>query len=343
MPADFWARLLQCPRCRQPLGADLTCTCGAVYPFDGSRGALIPTPTLSEGKQHIQEFWGDLCRQWYSDNDARLTHQELDTQLDTVERFFQHRRQLATVEMPADLSGKVVLEIGSGGGAHAALFKRRGAKLVAVDITPERVVSTSLKLGLVEEGAGVAFQADAESLPFVDGSFDIVYSNGVLHHSESTERCIDEVHRVLKPGGRAVLMLYSRHSAQYWLNILPRAVLNGTAFTLPEAESIGRITEGKPKFGHTRNPYTRVYSARELRSLLRKFTDLRLRKNSFRLDHLPIPRGAQLFEGLLRKLGVPVSPAGHILYGRAVTEETRLELALSPYLGFGWNISALKG
>jgi len=204
------------------------------------------------------------------------------------------------------------------------------------------VFSTALKLSLVEEGEGVAFQADAEALPFADGSFDLVYLNGVLHHSPDTQRCVDEVYRVLKPGGRAVLMLYSRHSPQYWLNIVPRAMLNGSLFKLPEAEWIGRVTEGKPKFGHTRNPYTRVYSTRQLRHLLRKFTDVQLRKNGFRLDNIMVPKGAHIRNIVLHMLGVRDSPASEILYGNPLAEDSSLELALSPYLGFGWNISAAR-
>ena len=207
-------------------------------------------------KTSIQEFWGDTARQWYTEHDKTLTREVLNRELDEVERYFAHRGQLASVEMPRDLTGKVVLEIGSGGGAHSALFVRRGAQMTAVDITPERVASTAVKFKLL--GDGTAQQADAEQLPFPENHFDIVYSNGVLHHSQNTDQCIREVYRVLKPGGRAVLMLYSRHSTQYWLNLWPKALLNGSMFRIPEAKWLGRLSEGTPKFGSTRCPYTRV-------------------------------------------------------------------------------------
>ena len=96
-------------------------------------------------------------------------------------------------------------------------FRKYGADIVAVDLTPERVLSTAKKLSLVANGQGIVYQADAEHLPFRESSFDIVYSNGVLHHSENTEKCLDEVYRVLRPGGQAVIMLYARHSAVFGL------------------------------------------------------------------------------------------------------------------------------
>jgi ubiquinone/menaquinone biosynthesis C-methylase UbiE len=43
--------------------------------------------------------------------------------------------------------------------------------------------------------------SDGERLPFRDESFDVVYSNGVLHHTPDTAGAIREVHRVLRPGG----------------------------------------------------------------------------------------------------------------------------------------------
>ena len=102
------------------------------------------------------------------------------------------------------------------------------------------------------------------------------------------------------------------------------------------------MTEGKPKSGHTKNPYTRVYSARQLRHLLRKFTDVQLRKNGFRLDNIMVPKGAHIRNIVLHMLGVRESPASEILYGNPSAEDSSLELALSPYLGFGWNISAAR-
>jgi ubiquinone/menaquinone biosynthesis C-methylase UbiE len=72
----------------------------------------------------------------------------------------------------------------------------------------------------IEGQTGDLRVADAEALPFADGSFDLVYSHGVLHHTPDTQRAINEVHRVLKPGGVAMVMLYHKSSYNYWVNIM---------------------------------------------------------------------------------------------------------------------------
>ncbi len=325
----------------------LTCpACGAEFPYlpNEGHGSLVAPSSDTAEKKNIQTFWGDLCQQWYTDHDQNMTRDDLNRQLDLVERFFRKRGQLAVTEMPfGDLAGKTVLEIGSGGGAHSALFKRQGARVISVDITPQRVVSTALKLRLLQGAESVAFQADAENLPFADDSFDIVYSNGVLHHSSNTNQCIAEVHRVLKPGGQAVLMLYSRHSSHYWTNIVPRAILRGAIFGRPEEHWVGRVTEGRPVFAGAFNPVTRVYSARQLSKLMHAFEHVHLRKNSFRLDYLPLPWAPRLRNAVLRAFGVPWFEATTILYGgQPMVEDSRFELALGKWLGWCWNISATK-
>lgn len=340
--------ILACPRCRAPSLAlekeHLVCEgCGASYVVDPERRIAVLTGSESAVKADIKRWWTDLYEQLYGPTDRRLDAAGFGLKLEQLEDLFWRRQHLAVVDMPLEsLTGKRILEIGSGGGAHSALFKKYGASVVAIDITPARTISTSFKLSLVPSGEGRAYQADAESLPFRDGSFDIVYSNGVLHHSESTERCVAEVHRVLVPKGRAVLMLYARHSAVYWLNIVPRAIFTGLIFGRDEARWAGQVTEGKSSMGRTHNPVTRVYSERELRELLRAFRLVDLRKVSFQFDNIAIPRLSQLRRWVLARIGYPPHPGGELVYGVPFTPETPLELRLGRILGFGWNIVAEK-
>jgi SAM-dependent methyltransferase len=72
----------------------------------------------------------------------------------------------------------------------------------------------------VENATGTFRQENSEMLGFADESFDIVYSFGVLHHTPHPAQAIREVHRVLKPGGVARVMLYHRHSFNYYVRIL---------------------------------------------------------------------------------------------------------------------------
>lgn len=301
------------------------------------------TEPSAANKSDIRAFWGDLYRQLYAENDAGLTSEALEWQIDALEDLFRIREQPCVVEMPlASLAGLRVLEIGSGGGGHSCIFKRHGADVTAVDITPERVASTDLKLRLISGGAGRALQADAENLPFPDDYFDIVYSNGVLHHSLDTERCIEEVFRVLRPGGTTVIMLYSRISSAFMFNIFPRGIVTGEMFRWPEAEWIGRLTEGKPKFGTTRNPITRVYTKRAMESLFSRFEIVSLRKWSFQYDHFCVPRLTQIRRWALQRIGFRLHPGGTIVYGQPCVPDTAIERFLARFLGFGWVLKATK-
>ena len=60
-----------------------------------------------------------------------------------------------------------------------------------------------------------------------DNTFDVVYSFGVLHHTPDTQKAIDEVWRVLVPGGLAVIMLYNRKSLNYYIHRLINQPFDG--------------------------------------------------------------------------------------------------------------------
>jgi SAM-dependent methyltransferase len=143
-----------------------------------------------------------------------------------------------------ELAGKDVLEIGSGTGVHARLLADAGANVTAVDLTPTAVDLTRRRLELAGLTADVR-EADAEALPFADGSFDFVWSWGVIHHSQSTDRVIAEIARVLRPGGRLAFMVYHRSSITFWINyVLYRGVLRGGLLRETPDELANRWSDG---------------------------------------------------------------------------------------------------
>jgi SAM-dependent methyltransferase len=158
-----------------------------------------------------------------------------------------------------ELAGKDVLEIGCGTGVHARLLAGAGANVTAVDLTPTAVELTRRRLELNGLYADVR-EADAEALPFADGSFDFVWSWGVVHHSEHTDRVVAEIARVLRPGGRVALMVYHRSSITYWVQYqLIRGVFGGKLLRMSRAEIANRYSDGV---------IARHYTRRELDALL---------------------------------------------------------------------------
>jgi ubiquinone/menaquinone biosynthesis C-methylase UbiE/uncharacterized protein YbaR (Trm112 family) len=340
-----------CPVCRsrkldlkdQGKEQVLNCTaCGKEYPvFKGIPLMLVQSSEDFGIKKDIQEFWKELYHAAYSGHEQIDANTNLPKQLDGLKELFSARRHLAVVEMPIEhLKDKEVLEIGSGAGAHSALFCKAGAKMTALDLTLDRVVSTRNKLSLIDEvQSSYVVQGDAEHLPFEDNYFDIVYSNGVLHHTPDTLRTIQEVYRVLKPGGRAIIMLYAKHSYLYWVNIfLLRGVILGNLFR--HSNWLGRTTEwmsnSKQKIY---NPETKVYSRAGINQLFYEFENIHIRKSSFVFQQ--IPYFGKVISWVLSKVST-VNPSGVLIYNHAWRHETKLELLLGRYIGFNLNITATK-
>ncbi|HEX8975759.1 MAG TPA: class I SAM-dependent methyltransferase [Solirubrobacteraceae bacterium] len=97
------------------------------------------------------------------------------------------------------------LEIGAGTGYFSLNLLQAGVvgEATATDISPGMVNTlrgNAERLGLTVRAA----RADAEALPFADGSFDLVLGHAVLHHLPNLRRAFAEFHRVLRPGGRIV-------------------------------------------------------------------------------------------------------------------------------------------
>lgn len=160
----------------------------------------------------------------------------------------RYRTEPAILEM-ADFgawAGKDVLEGGCGIATDGARFARHGAHYHAVDLSP---VAVSLARHRFEQEGleGDIRQGSLTELPFEDASMDLVYSNGVIHHIPETQRVVDELRRVLRPGGRAVVMVYHRSSLNHWLNIMTiRRALVG-AMLLPGGPRLAAAITGEDR------------------------------------------------------------------------------------------------
>jgi 2-polyprenyl-3-methyl-5-hydroxy-6-metoxy-1,4-benzoquinol methylase len=116
-------------------------------------------------------------------------------------------------------AGKDVLEIGVGLGSDHFRFAAAGARMTAVDLSTEHLRHTRRHLA-AENLTSHATRGDAETLPFRDQSFDLVYAFGVLHHTPDIMSAVHEVHRVLRPGGTAIIGLYHRNSVFFFVQTI---------------------------------------------------------------------------------------------------------------------------
>jgi SAM-dependent methyltransferase len=227
---------------------------------------------LAEEKVRAREQWTqDPCGAVHGEH-------EFGTRefFDTVER---HRYTEYGPWMPQLMGfdkfrGARLLEIGCGMGTDLLQFARGGACCTGIDLTPRSIEITRHRFRLYDAD-GAFMISDGEHLPFRDESFDVVYSNGVLHHTPDTAGAISEVHRVLRPGGTAKVMLYHRNSLNYWGDIvLRRGVVRGDFLRGQSvAEIMSRIVEFS---SHDARPLVKVYSRKEARDLFSLFRDVRI-------------------------------------------------------------------
>jgi len=162
--------------------------------------------------------------------------------------------------------GGRVLEIGCGIGTMAMNWGLQGSRITAVDLNPMAVEQTSRRFKLFDV-PGRVMQADGRTLPFATGSFDFVYSWGVLHHSPDLERSLLELLRVLRPGGEFAVMLYHRESIRYrYLIRYLEGFVHGESRFLDELQLASRYTDGKDKEG---NPHTWPVTEAEMRHVFR--------------------------------------------------------------------------
>jgi SAM-dependent methyltransferase len=273
-------------------------------------------------------------RQFWSQNPNLISHSQAER---GSLRFFREIDQAREAThwplyelVPFDQSkGQRVLEVGCGLGTDGATFARHGADYVGIDLTQPAARLTHQKLrayGL----PGSTLQADAERLPFADGVFGLAYSWGVIHHTPDTEACVEEMRRVLRPGGRLVLMLYSSRGWWYYrvqlhwrlLELLDRplvARLIERVFGAPRArverwvelyrrdrrhlfeQFVARETDTAPR---SVNPHSKTYTADEARRLVRHFDDVRVQAAHWiDLPSLERVLGRPRYRRLMRWLG----------------------------------------
>ena len=159
-----------------------------------------------------------------------------------------------------------VLEIGVGMGAdHLEWARALPRSLTGVDLTRQAIAVTSERLALSGLRSRLLV-TDAEHLPFRDASFDIAYSWGVLHHSPHTPVAVREIARVLRPGGRARVMIYHRGSLVGLMLWLRYGLLAGRP-----GRSLDEIYAQ-----HLESPGTKAYSPARAHEMFAGFSDVRV-------------------------------------------------------------------
>ena len=166
----------------------------------------------------------------------------------------------------AETTGLTALDVGCGQGLDVVQYAQAGARSHGIDLTPRHVELARMHLSAMELEAEIS-QGDAEALPYEDASFDRVSSNGVLHHTPGIEAAVSEIRRVLRPSGRATVIVYNRSSLHYWVEqVLMEGLVRGRL--REEGSMEGVLSRGVERSSIGARPLVRVYSPRQVRRLL---------------------------------------------------------------------------
>jgi ubiquinone/menaquinone biosynthesis C-methylase UbiE len=340
--------ILRCPKCKlSNINYDklrIECkSCNSLYPVKNNAACLIDNSNKTSDQQKMMNWWDDLCMQWYTDYDKNLTAKKLYSVLPELEESFKTEEHLIFNLDLNTIKNKSILHIGCGGGAADCIMRKYEANVISIDISGQRAASTGLKHSLMEEGFGFAAQANAENLPFEDNSFDIVYSNGVWMHSESYKNIAEEAYRVLKPGGKLVIMLYARYSSQYLIHLLYDGILKGYLWKYGRKYWLGAATEGKPLHNSTMNPFTAAFTFLEVEDLLSSFAEIRMKKVGATLNEIPF-FGRRLKKFFMRYRQTTLyHDAGIMRVGEPIyAGYLPIEKKLEKYMGWNIDITATK-
>ena len=231
-----------------------------------NEGAVVKEIGLMD-KETIRQYWEPrLPQTWYSDEDPHTKEWFLDTAHKRFTRYVKFLFEVAEFDEHKD---EKVLEVGVGIGTDLVQFAVHGSRISGIDLTKNAIETTRNHLKVLDLEYEFLEQGDAEQLPFDDDTFNLVYSFGVLHHTPDTQKAIDEVHRVLKPQGKAIIMLYARDLEHYFGRILYHGILRGELFRMSYQEVVNRHSEI-----HGNTPLTKLYHRHELEPMFKRFSNV---------------------------------------------------------------------
>jgi ubiquinone/menaquinone biosynthesis C-methylase UbiE len=232
------------------------------------------------------DFWDELCGTTMArslgirDESAESLRRFDAAYLD----FYPYLRSYLPV--PAHI-GERVLEVGVGFGTVGQLLADRGFAYHGLDIASGPVELMRRRLESLGSGDREVRLGSALDLPYPDASFDLYVSIGCLHHSGDVPRALAEARRVLRPGGRLVVMVYNARSFRQTIQLPARrlrARLRGRRLGgdhVRAAYDVNAAGESAPQ--------TEFFSRADVRRLLAGFEDVRVESQNF--DTLQFARG----------------------------------------------------
>jgi ubiquinone/menaquinone biosynthesis C-methylase UbiE len=272
--------IFACPLCKQKIGPEECDSCKLKFEIIKNSDItsyickdMYATELEYKHSMSVIDFWGNGWKKRLKEPEHKFLY-EMDTKelklyaANSLKNCRSENSLMSKVNFPI-LNGGIALNIGCGAGVESLILANGGAFCVAMDITVPAAEAGQTLIRKV--GNGIGIQADSRYIPMQDKSVDVVYSSGVLHHSKNLPNSISEIHRVLKPGGTAYVMLYATWSLMF----IQERLLRLTGEDAWE-------TDGRT------NPLTTTYTVAQCEELFNQFDRVRVEKVGGRMDHIKI-------------------------------------------------------
>jgi ubiquinone/menaquinone biosynthesis C-methylase UbiE len=272
--------------------------------FDSSsfrnKAAGFEDPVQLPASGDVAKGWQEANKSWWEKTPMRYDWREsIEYPAGTKEYYDEvDRRFLSAVRHYLPWSGKPfetlipyeklkkldVLEIGVGQGTHAQLIAKYAKSFTGIDLTERASSSTRTRFDLAGLHGNIC-QMDAETMSFDDKCFDFIWSWGVIHHSSNTENVLREMHRVLRPGGSATVMVYYRSFVQYYLiGGIARGLLRREFWTIGDIHQINQAA--------TDGALARYFSKRDFKKMLGSLFEIEdISVIGQKPDAIPLPNG----------------------------------------------------
>ena len=233
---------------------------------------------MNEGHQitleEVSDYWSkkNIPQQWYSKKNPFTLQWFNELSFKRYDRYYPHIKKWAEFDYHP---GEQVLEIGVGIGTDLVEYAKSGAIVSGTDLGKDQVMLTKLNLDLHDFPYKEIKEGNIEHLPFSDNSFDVVLCIGVIHHTPNSQKAVDEIFRVLKPDGQAMVLVYARG----WKHYLKRCFIHGLLlgkwfkYGLDWKKVYSEVSEV-----HGGAPKTDVYTKGQVKKMFKAFPDLEIQK-----------------------------------------------------------------
>ena len=265
----------------------------------GNKAAGFDAPTQLPQDEAQRRQWQSANKEWWEATPMRYDWRDEITAPPGTEVYFKEidRRFLSSARkympwrnFPFDqvipferLGDKDVLEIGVGQGTHAQLLAPHCKSFTGIDLTSYAAEMTAHRLKLFNL-PGKIMQMDAEEINFANNTFDFIWSWGVIHHSADTHRVLQEMRRVIRPGGKCTVMVYYKSWWDFYVCGFLRWLFQRQ---FGNRSNLHRIAQGA-----TDGAIARYYTRQEWRETVRGLFEINsMQVYGLKSSIVPLPHG----------------------------------------------------